>query len=88
MHESDLEVSKLLIDAGADVNAKDYFGETPLYHCRTLGLPDVVKLLLEAGADVNVVNKEGKTPLDVAEAEGHKRVATLLRKYGAQRANP
>ena len=88
LHESDLEVSKLLIHAGADVNAKDYFGETPLHHVSKLGFLDVVKLLLEAGADVNVVNKVGKTPLDIAQAEGHKRVAMLLRKYGAQRANP
>jgi ankyrin repeat protein len=84
LHEADWKVSKLLIDAGADLNPKDDYGETPLFHSTRLAFLNVVELLLEAGADVNVVNNTGQTALDVANLEGHKRVAALLQKYGGK----
>jgi ankyrin repeat protein len=56
-----LEVVRLLLAAGADVNARDKAGNTALMLCRD----DVeqVELLLKAGADPNVRNLEGETAL-------------------------
>lgn len=54
---SHVEVAKLLIDAGADVNAKDGYGRSPLYRNATKA--DWVSLLLERGADVNSVDEFG-----------------------------
>lgn len=58
---------ELFIDAGADVNAKDYDGDTPLHlavECRDY---EIIKFLIENGADPTIKNKENKTPLDIVK---------------------
>ena len=60
-----LETTKFLIKKGADVNAKNKSGETPLFYVGNL---EIAKLLIENGADVNVANSwNGYTPLHNAE---------------------
>ena len=60
----DLEIVKILVEAGADVNCRGYdpdMGEiTPLMYAVCWGHIDVVKYLVENGADVNAACKEGK----------------------------
>ena len=49
--EGDIECVKILLSAGADINAKDAFrGETPLGHAIREGHTEVVQILKEAGA--------------------------------------
>ena len=48
-----LEVVKLLVDLGQDVNAADSYGITPLMVSANLGDLNVVKFLVEKGADLN-----------------------------------
>ncbi len=68
---------KSMLDAGADVNARDDYGCTPLHNCMDAG---VCKLLLEAGAQVDARDNYGHTPLHLADdAE----VAQLLIQAGA-----
>lgn len=57
---------KDLVEQGADVNAKDEYGRTPLYVASEEGHIDVVKYLLEHGADVKVKDKNGGTSLNWA----------------------
>jgi ankyrin repeat protein len=53
--------ARMLIANGADVHARDDYGDTPLHV--TAGYGEVSKLLLENGADPNAKNKVGSTPL-------------------------
>ncbi len=59
-------VAKLMIDKGANVNAKDPNGDTALHFAVAYHRPEMVELLLANKANVNVANKEGKTPLNIA----------------------
>lgn len=55
-----LEMAKVLLDAGADVNQCDAYGETPLH---SVGNVAMAKLYIEHGANVNAACVQGNTPL-------------------------
>ena len=61
-----IEVIRLLLSAGARVNAKDKKGNTALIGATVWGNMPVVKLLLSRGARIRSKNAEGKTALDFA----------------------
>jgi ankyrin repeat protein len=63
------ESVKLLLAAGAKVNAKDKtYGATPLHWAARPGNRAIVELLLAAGADASAKDNKGQTALDVIEA--------------------
>jgi len=77
-----IDAMRMLLDAGADVNAKNAFDATALMWCAN----DLakVRLLVEKGANVNARSKAGRTPLIIASAhDGNFEVVKLLVERGA-----
>lgn len=64
-----VETVKLLLDAKADVNAKDDLGNTALTGAVLRGWNQMVKTLIDAGADPYVANKAGLSPYDMAKGK-------------------
>ncbi len=56
----------LVEELGADVNARDYNGYTPLHHAAARGDNDMILYLVERGADVTAVARSGQTTVDMA----------------------
>ena len=79
------EVCRVLIAAGADVNATQRHEFTPLHAAAKHGDAELVELFLSAGADPTARTEAGDTPADTAEAAGHVDVARRLREVAAER---
>ena len=74
----DLDLFKNLIERGADVNAKNQKGDTPLHLASANGNEEKALALIAAGADVNIRDSEGDTPLTLACGNGHEKIAAAL----------
>jgi hypothetical protein len=82
-HEGHTYVARLLLEHGADLNARDKYGFTPLFYAAGGGHIDIVSILLEHGADVNARDKTGNTPLHHVALLGKAVVTKLLLELGA-----
>lgn len=71
-------IAKMLIASGADVNAAQRHGWTPLHGAAATGDGEVVRLLLARGADPHATNDGGATALDLARENDHSEAAALL----------
>lgn len=82
-----MEIAKFLLDAGAEVNAKDANDLSPLHWAQT---PEIVDFLVSKGAEPNAKTSAGLTPLDViAERyDSQKPVIEALLKHGATVEDP
>lgn len=78
-----LNICRILIDHGIDVNTKQEGGFTPLQAAAQNGQLELVELLLENGADTTAKNDEGQTALDIAHTNNHPEVAQRLEKMAS-----
>ena len=75
----DLEMIRILLEYGADINAQNDAGATPLHWATTWSRTEVVCVLLEQGADPNISRYDGTTPLhNAVEARSPTKVRLLL----------
>ncbi len=85
-----------LLEAGADPNAKNKLGVTPLFLACFIGDPEKVELLTEKGANVNAVDIAKETPLHAAAyginlclaEEDSENVKTIIAHLISKGANP
>lgn len=79
-------VARILLTAGADANARDAVGFTPLLLAcgkTTQGYKEIAEKLIRQGADVNARDRLGWTPLLLALSGGTVEVIELLLERGA-----
>jgi uncharacterized protein len=74
-----IEVCRVLLAAGANVNATQHGGFTPLHEAAQHGDVEMSELFLSAGADQSLTNDAGETPAETAAAAGHADLARRLR---------
>jgi ankyrin repeat protein len=83
IQEGPRDIFDLLIQSGADVNAKDRLGFTPMYMAIYNKDLDYMKILIANGADVNTKYPGGETLLQAASVTGKTEVVQFLLEKGA-----
>ncbi|XP_039954038.1 protein fem-1 homolog B isoform X1 [Bactrocera tryoni] len=78
-----MQVVKMLVQRGADVNHNTKAQSSPLRAACYEGRLDIVKYLIEHGADVNLANTYNNTSIMIAAYKGHAHVVDTLLKNGA-----
>jgi ankyrin repeat protein len=74
-----IETLKYLLMAGADVNAQDHFGATPLMWAADVGNLSAIKVLLDAKADKNITDIRNHTAF--TRAWGDKNIQNFIQNY-------
>lgn len=82
LQDGHVEVARLLLDSGAQVNMPADSFESPLTLAACGGHVELAALLIERGANLEEVNDEGYTPLMEAAREGHEEMVALLLAQG------
>jgi ankyrin repeat protein len=76
-------MARLLVEAGAQVNAVQQGGWTPLHEAADNDQLETAELLLSNGADPDASNNDGLTPLTLARRKSFDQMAALLQQHGA-----
>ncbi|PVF93575.1 ankyrin, partial [Serendipita vermifera] len=81
--KGDITSVRQLIESGADVNATDTGGRSPLLYAVSEAHENIVQFLIDHHANVNFMTLDGASPLRVAIDKGHYSVMRTLLKHGA-----
>jgi uncharacterized protein len=80
-------LAHLLLDNGADANARQQGGVTPLHSAAHHGATELVRLLFENGADVHARTDSGETALSFAEKGAFANTAAIIREQMIRKLN-
>jgi ankyrin repeat protein len=85
-------IKYLVEELGADVNARDNDGYSPLHHAAARGDNEVILYLVSKGADVRAVARTGQTTADMANSPVQRlspipETVALLMKLGSKNSN-
>jgi ankyrin repeat protein len=80
-----LDLAKLLLAYGADVNAKNQSSQTPVYFAARANQIEMAKFLFARGAKINARDTSGHTPLYEAALRGHKEMVQWLLAQGGRK---
>lgn len=77
-HANAVDAARVLIEAGADVNARDRLNDSPYLYAGAEGRLEILKMTVAAGADLASVNRYGGTALIPAAHHGYPEVVRYL----------
>lgn len=84
-HTHNLDIVKLLIEHGADINQRDpQFGQLPLHRSCEQGVLNLIEFFLDCGMDPNSKDGTGQSSLCIAAEHGRTDVCKLLLDRGAK----
>ena len=78
-----MEIVQLLLENGANTNAKRNDGWAPLHDAAAQGHEEIAELLIANGADINTKDDGERTPLYAAAGKGQKNIVEILIAKGA-----
>jgi ankyrin repeat protein len=78
------EVVSFLLDKGAPINTKDFYGRTPLILAIERGHSETALLLLKKGAHIGAKDRAGETALQVALKKGNSQIISALREVAGR----
>ena len=81
---NEIDIFKLLLKVGADVNILENNGWTPIYSAILYNREEMFKPLLKAGADVNIPDNNGRYPIDWVIEDKNIEIIKLLLDNGAE----
>jgi ankyrin repeat protein len=85
VREESVEIARMLIDSGADLNLQDQWGYTPLHWAAIKGNEEIARMLIDAKADLDVQDNDGRTPLHRAASDGSVEIARMLIDAGSRK---
>ena len=83
--KNDVELAKVVIDKGANINYKDRNGNTALHYCVYYKNYELMKYLVDNGANVNAQDNNGNTPLILAIMRDFEKFSDFLIDNGADK---
>jgi len=83
IRRGNIDAVRELLHSGADVDARDRYGQTGLMLAAHFGYREVAATLIKHGASLNVTAKFGLSALMLAVVAGHAETARLLARAGA-----
>ncbi len=83
--KDDVELAKIVIDNGANIDTKDRNGHTALHYCVYYKNYELMQYLVYNGSNVNIQDNNGNTPLMLAVIQGAKNFSDFLIDNGADK---
>jgi ankyrin repeat protein len=83
--KKDLATLLVLLQTGANPNARNHMGWTAIMMAVSTGDEKIVEALVDNGADVNVISHNRQTPLYIADANGFNNISRFLITAGAKK---
>jgi ankyrin repeat protein len=74
-----LEITRILLEAGASPNVRERSGDTPLHAAVQNGNVEIVRCLIFGGANVESINEKSEKPIDLALKSGQHEIVSLLK---------
>lgn len=88
IQKEDVAAVRQLVEQGANLEATDGAGQTPLHHAVAVGNLDIMLILIGHHANVTVADNDGNKPMHIAAAKGRPQAVKLLHAQGAQINEP